>query len=365
MSETDDLAEVAAAFDRDTDPLAQYNAQFRQLDTDPLTTYLDRVQRPNNASDSTLKNYRQSFDQWRAFMDETGRHFACPNDAHVKDFMQHLEAARGNQSSTILQKVRNLTRAYEWWQEHHAFPQPTDYNPFRLALREVDLDEQSDQMKHPPLDIEDVREVVRQCTNIRERLFLVLQLKFGLRVGELRNIKLDDIALSQSGLDEWYPELGTADPIRDYDRALYVPSRYTRDGNKSHRPRVLPIDDEAKRVLLQYLATRPTVDVPYLILSERTFGQLTNGDMVRQCWKEAFAEHNEDDRYRDITSHYGRYFFTNYWKVKEDAPRELVQYMRGDKLGDSGSSDIIDEYLTAYYEDIRGLYLNRIFKLLA
>lgn len=365
MSDTDDLAEVAAAFDRNTDPLAQYDRQFRQLDADPLTTYLDRVQRPNNASDSTLKNYRQSFDQWRAFMDETGRHFACPNDAHIKDFMRHLKAERGNQSSTIHQKVRNLKRAYEWWQEHHAFPHPTDYNPFRLALREVDLDEQSEQLKHPPLDVKDVREAVREPTNIRKRLYLVLQLKFGLRVGELRNIKLEDIALSQSGLDEWYPELGTADPVRDYDRALYVPSKYTRDGNKSHRPRILPIDDEVKRVLLQYLATRPTVDVPYLILSDRTFGQLTNGDMVRQCWKEAFAEHNEDDRYRDITSHYGRYFFTNYWKVKEDVPRELVQYMRGDKLGDSGSSDVIDEYLTAYYEDIRELYLNRIFKLLA
>ena len=298
-------------------------------------------------------------------LDESGRHFACPNDTHVREFVQYLDTERGNQSSTITQKTQNLTRAYEWWQEHHAFPHPTDYNPFRLALREIDLEDHSDQKKHPPLGVDDVREVVRECTNIRERLFLVLQLKFGLRVGELRNLKLKNIALSQSGLDEWYPEIGTADAVRDYNRALYIPSRYTRDGNKSHRPRVLPIDDEAKRVLLQYLATRPTVDAPYLILSKRTFGQLTNGDSVRRRWREAFAEYNENDRYRDITSHYGRYFFTNYWKVKEDAPRELVQYMRGDKLGDSGSGDVIDEYLTAYYDDIMELYLNRIFKLLA
>ncbi len=42
----------------------------------------------------------------------------------------------------------------------------------------------------------------------------------------------------------------------------------------------------------------------------------------------------EYQKHRNIRSHYGRNFFTNYWKIQENIPRELVQYMRGDKLVD-------------------------------
>ncbi|WP_411967345.1 tyrosine-type recombinase/integrase [Haloferax sp. YSSS75] len=357
----DGLEEIATAFGRDTDPLQEYESRFHQVDADPLYAYIERVQIPKDASESTLKNYHHSFDQWQNFMAGVGRHFACPNDTHVKQFMRYLSDERDNSASTIQQKVRNINRAYEWWQEHHAFPHPMDYNPFRIALRETDLNGGEEKKKHPPLSVEDLRGVISGCTNVRERLFLVWQLKLGLRVGELLNIRLEDIALSHAEIEKWYPEMGSADPLQGYSDAVYIPSRYKREGNKSHRPRILPLDDEAKQVLLHYLPTRPTADTQWLILSQRTFGKIVRGDRVNEIWKHHFATHNESDRYRNITSHYGRYFFTNYWKVHQDLPRELVQYMRGDKLGEY-SGEAIDEYLSAYFTDIRDHYLNYIFK---
>lgn len=364
MSSTnDDLETVAAAFDRDTDPLAQYEDRFQQIDVDPLQAYIERVQKPKGASKSTLKNYRHAFDQWRTFMETSGRHFACPSDDHVKGYIQYLIDERDNSSATINKKVRNLNRAYEWWQEHHAFPHPTDYDPFRIAMRETDISDDTDEKKHPPLSVKDLREVLGNCMNVRERLFLVLQLKLGLRVGELLNIRLEDIALSNSDLQQWYPELGEADALNGYTDAIYVPSRYEREGNKSHRPRILPLDDEVRRTVVQYLPTRPTVDNSWLILSERSFSKMDQCDHINRIWREHFGEFDRDEQHLDITSHYGRYYFTNYWKVKQDIPRELVQYMRGDKLGEN-SSDAIDEYLTAYYGDIAEVYLNRVFKVL-
>lgn len=365
MASTDDeLEKVAAAFDRDTDPLAQYEDQFEQINVDPLDAYIERVQKANGASDSTLKNYLHAFEQWRTFMQAVGRHYACPSDSHVKQFMEHLTEERDNQSATILKKVRNVLRAYEWWQDHHAFPHPTDYNPFRIALRETDVSERRSPSNHPPLSVDDIREVISGCTNVRERLFLVLQLKLGLRVGELLNIQLKDIALTNSNIQQWYPEIGSADPIQGYEDAIYVPSRHERDGNKSHRPRILPLDDETKRTILQYLPTRPMAESPWLVLSKRTFQKLDRGDCVNNIWKNHFSEHNANEKYRNITSHYGRYFFTNFWKVKQGTSRELVQYMRGDKLGDQQSGGAIDEYLAAYYRDIEEIYRTRIFKLL-
>jgi len=358
-----DLERVAVAFDRDPDPLVKYETRFERLDVDPLNAYFERVQLANDASKSTQKNYRHSFDQWKEFMNRSGRHFACPNDTHVKDFMSYLVEERGNSVSTVKRKVGNVARAYEWWQEHHAFPHPMDYDPFRIALRETDLGKDSEEAKHPPISLADIRSIISECTNVRERLFLVWQLKFGLRVGELLNVRIEDIALSHSGIQDWYPEIGTSNALEGYDDALYVPSKYEREGNKSSRPRILPLDDETKQVLLQYLPTRPTVDEPWLILSERTFEKIEQGEAVNAVWKEHFAEFNDQEGYRNITSHYGRHYFTSYWKLERDIPRELIQYMRGDKLG-SGNQESIDEYLTAYYEDINQIFLDQIFKIL-
>lgn len=358
------LDELANAFGRDSDPLHQFEETFHTVNVDPFEAYLERVKRPQDASYSTLKNYRYTFAQWREFMESNNRHPACPNDGHVKQFVTYLSEGRDNERNTILKKINNLIRAYEWWQDHHSFPHPTDYNPFQIAKREICLSRSNDKMKHPPLTIDDISSVIQDCKNVRKRLFLVTQFKLGLRVGELLNIRLEDIALSTSDMQRWYPEMGTVDSIADYKDAIYIPSRYEREGNKSHQARVLPLDDEMKRTLLRYLPTRPSVDNPWLILSQRTFEKIERGDQVNQVWKTNFASYNENTQYRDITSHYGRYFFTNYWKVHETIPRELVQYMRGDKLGNNRTSESIDDYLTAHYEDVEELYLNRIFKVL-
>ncbi|MDB2269508.1 site-specific integrase [Halorubrum ezzemoulense] len=363
-TENDDLERVAEAFDRETDPLQSFESTFQNIDTDPLEAYIDRVLIPNGASEQTLDNYRYSYRQWRDAMYDWGRHPACPSDDHVKWFVRYLREDRGNVGTTIEKKVNNVQRAFEWWQAHQAFPHPADYNPFKIAKDELDLSDDSGLADYPPLDLDELRRVVRDCHHVRDRLFIVWPLKLGIRAGELLNIQIKDITLSNTTIQELYPSLGTADALEAYDDAVYIPPRNERDGNKSHNPRILPLDDEAKRVLLQYLPTRPMVDRPWLILSERTYEPISDSEHVSAIWKEHFEGINSEYQdHRAIRSHYGRNFFTNFWKIQENVPRELVQYMRGDKIGNSTSSEAIDEYLTAYYTDIRELYLDRIFKL--
>lgn len=366
-AKNEDLERVAKAFGRDTDPLKKNEPVFEDLDIDPLDAYIDRVLIPTGKSDSTCKNYRVSYEQWREVMNELGRHPACPNDYHVKMFVTRLREDRDNVGSTIEKKLNNVNRAYEWWQQHHAFPHPSDYNPFKIAKRELDLSGDSNVGDYPPIDLSHLREVVHECHHVRDLLFIVWPLKFGLRAGELLNIRMEDIALSHPSIKKWYPSLGTAAAVSDYEDALYIPSRYEREGNKSHRSRILPLDDEAKRVLIQFLQTRPSVDSQSLIVSERTYEPMDDSEHISAVWKDHFEAINsapEYEDYRSIRSHYGRNFFTNYWKIQEDIPRELVQYMRGDKLGKSTSGDAIDDYLAAYFEDIHEMYLDRIFKLL-
>jgi len=102
------------------------------------------------------------------------------------------------------------------------------------------------------------------------------------------------------------------------------------------------------------------VNDPWLLLSQSTSGKINRGDRINNVWKEHFQECNQMDGYRIITTHYGRHYFTRYWKIQKDIPRELVQYMWGEELGGARSGDSIDDYLAAYYEDIESEYLNRV-----
>jgi integrase/recombinase XerD len=359
---TDNLTEMADAFGRDADPLAQFEDTFEELDVDPFESYKERVLEPENPSESTRKSYQYAIDRWILHMKRVGRHPACPRETHVKQFAQFLREEYENQDSTIKRRIGALQRIYNWWQDHHAFPHPSDYDPYGLAKHELSFNN-GDTKEFPEIKFEELKGVIQQCTNIRERLFLMFLLKLGLRAGELLNVKLSDLAIENESIKQRYPSIGTATELNGYSNAIYVPPKSEREGNKSSNPRILPLDDELRQILIQFLMIRPTVDLPWLVISERTYEKMDRTDCVNRIWKDHFAAYNGSEDNRDITSHYGRHYFTTHWKIREDVQRELVQYMRGDKLGEN-NGESIDTYLHTYYSDIRELYLNRVFKLL-
>jgi integrase/recombinase XerD len=176
---------------------------------------------------------------------------------------------------------------------------------------------------------------------------------------------LEDVNLSNREVGDHYSELGTHPMVKEREKAIFIPSREERDGNKSHRPRVLPLDDELRHVLLRYLLIRPDSGVPWLFLTHTNQKQLDDQG-VRRTWNDYFRpEYDETERHAAVTSHYGRHRFTTYWMVEQDAPRELVKYMRGDVAGatpDEGQTGI-DHYIHTYYEDIEPLYRENIFRL--
>jgi len=145
------------------------------------------------------------------------------------------------------------------------------------------------------------------------------------------------------------------------ENAIFIPQPDERDGNKSKRPRVLPLDDELQRVLLRYLLVRPDNGKSWLFLSKKSHSQLTT-KRINAVWKEVFhPQYDETDRYKPVTSHYGRHWFTTYWRIEENLHEEHVKYMRGDKLSTNPSA--IHVYLHTYYDDIEDPYRERVYKL--
>jgi len=176
------------------------------------------------------------------------------------------------------------------------------------------------------------------------------------------NLCLSEIHLSHYEIQQFYSDLGTHPALEDYSDVIYIP--HTRDGNKSSNPRLLPIDDELRWLLLRHLLTRPQVDEPWVFLSNRTFTKLTPQGVNRE-WKAAFhPKYAETDECTAITSHFGRHWFSSYWRLVEQLEREHVQYMRGDRVQPLDDfPDAIDDYLHPNYELIEDNYRQNIFKL--
>lgn len=355
-------AALAGAFGRELDPLAEFAETFDAAGFDAFGMFMSERIEPRDLTDHTRETYRRTWRQWSTFMHGEGRHPACPSEAHVKRFIAHLRDAEGNHPRTINMKLQKLGSAFEYWQEDAAFPHKQDYNPITAAKEKVNLDAPA--TKEPPrLPIDDLRRVLADVTHIRERALITIQLKLGLRAGETANIQLADVDIRNAELREHYPELGSNTMLDGRENAVCIPQ--DRAGNKSKRPRVLPLDDETRRVFLRYLLARPDVDEPWLFLSPERNEQLRPRD-VNDVWKAHFQpEYAETDEHRAITSHFGRHRFTTFWRVEQDVSRELVKYMRGDKAGAGVGEDRggIDHYLHTYFEDIEDLYRENIYRL--
>jgi len=356
---------IADAFGLTTDPLAEYNTKFKNLDVDPFELWLEEHIYRQNYTDGTVTAIERQVNQWCEFMrNQTDRHPAVPSTHHVIDFARYYQTEHDNSKDTVGAKLGTLNRMFQYFQNEPAFPHTKDFNPFEAAKGKLDLNG-DDPKDHHPIPIEELRNVIRDdVKHTRDRALIVTQLKEGLRASEASNIKLSEIHISNSELQDHYDDLGTHPALDGRPNAVYIP--HDRKLNKSKRPRVLPLDDELRQVLLQYLLCRPDNGRPWLFLS-KSGGKKLDQDNINDVWKKHFRpEYGPTERYRGVSSHYGRHYFTTWFRIKQEWSRDFIKYMRGDRQsgGEMGSNqDAIDSYIHTWYEDIEDRYRREIFKL--
>jgi integrase/recombinase XerD len=359
--------QLADAFDQPIDPLADAQSVFNALDVDPFELFLTDVLDARDLAPSTRRHFEMIIDEWEGFMTKRGRHPACPNAEHVEAYIDwqlddEADGGKGNVPRTAKEKLRKLNQIYTFWQRDPAFPHPTDYNPIALARERVPLTVQK-QKEHRRIAVDELREMIASVTDLRARVIILLQLKLGLRAGELANITLEDVRMDDVDVAQYYSELGTHPRLEEYENAVYIPPGQEREGNKSRRPRVLPLDTDLREVLDRYLFCRPDNGEPWLVLSKKSHTK-TGTKGINNVWKDAFhPEYAETDDHRAVTSHFGRHRFTTYWRVEQDVNRQLVKYMRGDRTGAYCGDRGMNAYLHAYYEDIEPVYRAQMYSL--
>jgi integrase/recombinase XerD len=370
QSPKDARRRIAEAFDRDVDPLAKHDETFKQMDSegiDPFEMFLDDVIRDSSRRASTVDEYERAIDHFKQFMRTQGRHPACPNADLVQPFVDHEFSERGNGKDTAKTKLGLVNKAYKYMQNEPQFPHTQEYNPFESAREKISWEkgEPEEAREYPKVTIDELRAAIAQVTHIKKRAMILMNLKLGMRQGEVRNAQIQDIHIANNELQRHYPTLGTHPRLGDRANAIYIPSREERSENKSKRSRILPLDDEMRQVLLEYLLIRPDCGEPWLFVSETHHERIRDKDGINRHWREQIRPQFEtEDHHKELTSHFGRHWFTTYWKIERGVERELVQYMRGDIIGNSTGRDGIDEYLHAYYPDIENRYREEIYKLL-
>lgn len=356
--------DIADAFDKDLDPLSKFEATFIEHELEPFDAALEDLIDFETTPESTRDNYTVPIGQWKEYMEREGRHPACPAEKHVTGFIRYLREERGNIDNTVKPKIRHLNRVFKYWQSDAAFPHDDAFNPFGKILNKDHFSEE--ESKDPPrVPVPELREKLQEVNHWRDRAVIMTGLKLGLRASEVCNIKISEVNIQHQELNDHYGEMGSHRRVKDRPNSVYIPP--DRELNKSNVPRVLPLDDELRLQLIEYLLVRPDNGKPWVFLSPTRHNQMNNSK-VNEIWKKYFHpeyKFEDDDQYDSITSHFGRHRFTTYFRTERGWQEELIEYMLGHEGsydGDTSDSQSLATYIHAYYEDIQDKYINEIYK---
>ncbi|MDY7082738.1 MAG: tyrosine-type recombinase/integrase, partial [Halobacteria archaeon] len=272
-------------------------------------------------SDSTVYEYERVVRDFDDFLD---KHHAR---ASRRDCMRYIGELRNRElsSSSIATYASYLHRFYSYLVKADEYPHTS--NPMALVVEE--MDEKID--KNPrrrELGVEDVIEFLKTVNHPRDRCMILMMFKTGIRAGELANLRLEHISLSE---DE-NREFGLGRNALLNPNSILVSSDI--EGNKRMRDTLVPVDDEMRRELVRWLRVRPETDTDALFvsLSPSSSGSLSSeavSSTMRKYTKKFGWWSADADLQQNVTPHYCRHFFTTYLR-ESSGDDGLVKYLRGD-----------------------------------
>ncbi len=330
---------------------------------DPIAYFLDD-QRYHGKSERTLEAYERVLTGFERFVD---REFGIDRLGTVgrRECMAWIHSLRGDhRPSTIATYASYCNRFYDYLTRVGVFEE----NPMALVMEELSESIDSDPTRRD-ISVSEMRSFVGTITHPLDRAVVLTLLKTGMRVGELCNLDLRDLNLCLDELDcEWTPRVElerrpasvfvSAEPARGSE----INGETRSASNKRKRETVIPIDDELRRAIVEWLAIRPDpispADPLYLSTSE-AWGQRLSPPDVRYIVKTHASEYGwyrtGGGTTENVTPHYFRHFFTTHLRDRT-GDRGVVQFLRGDV-----ASDVIDTYTHNWGDRIRETYLTHIY----
>jgi integrase/recombinase XerC len=317
-------------------------------------------------TDRTRAAYERVLRTFEAFLaDERD---ATPATAEHRDCMAWIHRLRGTVAeSTVATYAAYLHRFYAYMTQVGEF----DANPMTLVAEEMDERINTDPTRRE-IAVPEMRDFLAGIAHPLDRALLLTMLKTGIRVGELCNLDVRDLAVpvTREGLDEPVrPQLdGRGDALFvAADRAVgdVVEGERRTAANKRKRATVIPVDDELRAALTRWLAVRPdpvSNANPLFVSTRDGWGERVTPHVVHHIVESHARErgwHRDGGGAEEnVTPHYFRHFFTTHLRDRT-GDRGIVKYLRGDV-----ASDIIDTYTHDWGDRVRRTYEENIYQLM-
>jgi len=340
-------------------------ASERRRPDDPVAYFLEEVTY-HGRTGRTREAYERVLRRFERFVrEERG---VGLSGADRRDCMAWVHRLRGAYaSSTVATYASYVHRFYGYMAEVGQF----EANPMTLVMEEMDEGIDADPTRRE-VSVPRMREFVAGIDYPLDRALVVTLLKTGVRVGELCNLDLRDLALADEEVRETYPGPrrgaleGRPDALfvsRAPARGEVVNGERRTASNKRKRDTVIPVDDELAAALKRWLTVRPDTrsSARPLFVSTREWGRRATPSMVR----DVVASHASDvgwyqgggDAAENVTPHYFRHFFTTHLRDRT-GDRGVVKYLRGDV-----ASDVIDTYTHNWGDRVREVYEANVYAL--
>lgn len=262
-------------------------------------------------------------------------------------------------------------------------------NPIAYVLKESEAPDT--QKNYPEITVAQWGNFLRSVGDPRDRAMFVMAAKIAIRLGEMLNIDLPHVNLNDRRYRDYIDDLGIelVDEVADKPDSIYIPSEPARKekyreerreyGNKTAEGKLLPVDRELRRVLLDWIAMRPNSGHPHpLFSSVKSIGRAGSpyNRLKQEMRNQGLAvDHvtpdDEDEEQTDMDVHYFRHFFSTNMRDKQGTYDDAewswgrVKIIRGDITDDDegeGSGDSLQGiYTHDWGELIREPYLRDIY----
>jgi len=277
---------------------------------------------------------------------------------------------------TIKSHMSRIGKMYEYYSVRATF----DANAIYIGMDEIEWNIDTDTSR-VEIPMADMKKAVQETKHYERRTLVTVFLKTGLRQGEVVNLDLRDINLDHEFSDRLLPV--PRHEIREDPDTLYIDAtinegdvvngRKRVSTNKRKRSTKIPIDNELKSVLIQWLMARPPTICPadplFVRINGPHSGDRHSDDSIKftlRRWakKQGWYEKGAGER-NNVTAQFFRHFFTTHMRRRVDSEEiggnEAKYFVKGIR-GDTGD-DVIDTYTQNWGNYVRNAYKSNIYKL--
>jgi integrase/recombinase XerC len=315
-------------------------------------------------TDGTITAYRRVLKEFEGFGYKNNTNLDSLDDITRSDGFDWVESLRkkGYKNSTVRSYVTHVRQFYEYMvKSGHLSRNPIEYVSRSIPEQGNRTPERRD------LSIEQMRDFVKSLSHPLNIAIVVMFLKSGIRVGELCNLDMRDIRISNSQSE-------CRDELADFPNSMYIDtdiavgsiknSEKRTAANKRKTTTIIPIDPELEEVLSKWLIMRPdpvSKADPLFLSTINKWGNRLTPKMVRNKIENSAEKmgwyEKGGGREKNVTPHYFRHFFTTYMQDRI-GDRGIVQYLRGDFPAEN-----IDIYSHNWNNRAQKVYLENIYSL--